>query len=91
VLLYHGILAPHAAGRAAAVAYVRPRPGERLHEQASEESAALTPVSRPTVGATVLEPNATPLGMTLLWHPARRSPRRRGRFRNRQQHSCPQP
>jgi hypothetical protein len=64
VLLYHGILAPHAAGRAAAVAYGRPRPGERLHEQASDESAALTPVSRPTVGAAVLEPNATPLGMT---------------------------
>jgi len=30
VLLYHGILAPHAAGRAAAVAYGRPISGERL-------------------------------------------------------------
>src|SRR5262245_55146367 len=31
---------------------------------ASDEGAALTPVSRPTVGAAVLEPDATPLGMT---------------------------
>src|SRR5262249_48534370 len=63
VLLYHGMLAPHAAGRAAAVAYGR-LPGEQPHEEASDASAALTPLSRPTVGAAVLEPNATPLGMT---------------------------
>ena len=64
VLLYHGMLAPHAAGRAAAVAYGRPLPGKQPHEQASDASAALTPLSQPTVGAAVLEPNATPLGMT---------------------------
>src|SRR5262249_2944985 len=40
VLLYHGMLAPHAAGRAAAVAYGRPLPGEQPHEQASDASAA---------------------------------------------------
>ena len=64
VLLYHGMLAPHAAGRASAVAYGRPLRGEQPHEQASDASAALTPLSRPTVGAAVLEPNAAPLGMT---------------------------
>src|SRR4029077_16510110 len=64
VLLCHGILAPHSARRVSAVAYGRPRSGERLHKHASDEGAALTPMSRPPVGAAVLEPDATPQGMT---------------------------
>lgn len=62
VLLYHGILAPDAARRAAAVAYGRPPSGERSHAHAPGAAAATPPVPLLTGGAATPEPHAEPPG-----------------------------
>ena len=64
VLLYHGILAPHAGGRAAAVAYGRPAAADRPHDHALGAGAAPAPIPPPTVGAAAPVPDAAPLRAT---------------------------
>jgi hypothetical protein len=64
VLIYHGILAPHAAGRAAAVAYGRPAAGDRPHEHASRAGAASPPVPLPTFVVAPPEADAALLRVT---------------------------
>src|SRR5262249_26402154 len=74
VLLYPGILAPHAAGRAAAVAHGRPLPGERPHEDASCASGGLMPPSGgPPSGRLRLSRTRHRWRRSLLQHSARRS------------------
>jgi hypothetical protein len=53
VLLYHGILAPHAARRAAAVAYGRPAPPGRqhVHEPVAGPAGEAVPTSAASSGA----------------------------------------
>jgi len=64
VLIYHGILAPHAAGRAAAVAYGWPSTVDRLHGHTLGATGTGSAVSVPTIGAAApvsdgLPPNET--------------------------------
>jgi hypothetical protein len=61
VLIYHGILAPHAAGRAAAVAYGRPASVDRPHGHAASVGSTPGPVPPPGIAAA---PPAAPRGTT---------------------------
>src|SRR5262249_49550809 len=58
VLLYHGILAPHAAARAPAVAYCRPSARDQAHNHPPGAGAAPAPIPLPTHAAAVPEVDA---------------------------------
>jgi Putative transposase len=64
-LLYHGILAPHAAGRAAAVAYGRPTVGKRSHMHVRGVGVAPAPAPwRAVVGTAAPAVDPAALGAT---------------------------
>jgi len=65
VLLYHGILAPHAAGRAMAVDYGRVSSIDRPHTHAAAVGAGARLVPTPTVGIAGPERDAATLGATV--------------------------
>jgi hypothetical protein len=60
VLLYHGILAPHAAGRTAAVAYGRPASADRPHGHAPGATPAAEAVPAPPASPDAAEPSISP-------------------------------
>lgn len=57
VVIYHGILAPHAAGRAAAVGYGRADDGGRAHDHGRAVPAAPAPGEAPRSGETMVTPS----------------------------------
>jgi hypothetical protein len=64
VLIYHGILAPHAAGRAAAVAYGRPAPVDRPHGHTFGTTATASPVAVQSIGGGAPRSGGAPLDAT---------------------------